>query len=144
MLVLVAEAWGLHVALTRFRSWRPDGDDLQRRWSAVRRVQDAMYAASRPSANLGDVLAVARQAYADEGYPDEWRDHHQGGIIAYEGRERVAVPDDPTAIESGMALAWNPSIAGVKVEDTIIVGTEGHRVVTTGEGGPPAEGAIQT
>jgi Xaa-Pro aminopeptidase len=130
MLVLVAEAWGLHVALTRFRSWRPDNEDLRRRWGAVARVQAAMHAASRPGASLGEVLAVARQAYADEGYPNEWRDHHQGGIIAYEGRERVAVPDDPTTIEEGMALAWNPSIAGVKVEDTIVVGADGHRVVT--------------
>ena len=89
-----------------------------------------MHAASRPGASLGEVLAVARQAYADEGYPNEWRDHHQGGIIAYEGRERVAVPDDPTTIEEGMALAWNPSIAGVKVEDTIVVGADGHGVVT--------------
>jgi Xaa-Pro dipeptidase len=130
MLVLVAEAWGLHVALTRFRSWRPDSEDIRRRWAAVATVQGAMHAASRPGVSLGEVLAVAQQAYADAGYPDEWRDHHQGGIIAYEGRERVAVPDDPTTIIEGMALAWNPSIAGVKVEDTIVVGADGHWVVT--------------
>jgi len=130
MLVLVAEAWGLHVALTRFRSWRPDSEDVQRRWAAVATVQGAMHAASRPGVILGEVFATARQAYADAGFPDEWRDHHQGGIIAYEGRERVAVPDDPTTIIEGMALAWNPSIAGVKVEDTIVVGADGHWVVT--------------
>lgn len=132
MLVLVAEAWGLHVALTRFRAWRPDHDDLARRWVAVREVQAAMHDASRPGATLGDVMDVARRAYAAGGYPDEWREHHQGGIIAYEGRERVAVPDDPTVLESGMALAWNPSIAGVKVEDTILIDAGTQRSVTSG------------
>jgi Xaa-Pro dipeptidase len=132
MLVLVAEAWGLHVALTRFREWRAGSRDLARRWAAVREVQAAMHSATRPGMTLGAVLDQARQAYARTGYPDEWRDHHQGGIIAYEGRERVAVPDDPTTIEAGMALAWNPSIAGVKLEDTIVVQADGtHRVVTT-------------
>lgn len=132
MLVLVAEAWGLHVALTRFRAWRPDTDDLVERWAAVREVQGAMHAASRPGATLGQVFDVARQTYRSAGFPDEWRDHHQGGTIAYEGRETVAVPDDPTVIEAGMALAWNPSIAGVKAEDTIVVGTRGARVLTAG------------
>jgi Xaa-Pro dipeptidase len=132
MLVLVAEAWGLHVALTRFREWRAGGRDLARRWAAVREVQATMHRATRPGVTLGAVLDQARHAYAGAGYPDEWRDHHQGGIIAYEGRERVAVPDDPTTIEAGMALAWNPSIAGVKLEDTVVVQADGsQRVVTT-------------
>lgn len=133
MLVLVAEAWGLHVALTRFRAWQPDTDDLAQRWAAVQKVQHAMHAASRPGATLGEVFDVARRTYASTGFPDEWRHHHQGGTIAYEGRERVAVPDDPTVIESGMALAWNPSIAGVKVEDTIVVGISGPKVLTTAQ-----------
>lgn len=130
MLVLVAEAWGLHVALTRFRAWRPDDDDLEQRWAAVRKVQDAMHSASRPGATLGEVFDVARRTYASAGFPEEWRDHHQGGTIAYEGRETVAVPNDPTVIEAGMALAWNPSIAGVKAEDTIVIDADGARVVT--------------
>lgn len=37
-----------------------------------------------------------------------------------------------TVIHAGTALAWNPSIAGVKVEDTTIVGADGtHRIVTS-------------
>jgi Xaa-Pro aminopeptidase len=137
MLVLVAEAWGLHVALTRFRAWRPESSDLVRRWAAVRDVQIAMHDASRPGATLAGVLEVARQAYASAGYPDEWRDHHQGGIIAYEGRERLAVPGEPTVIEAGMALAWNPSIAGVKLEDTIIVTERLSKVLTAAS--PPRD-----
>jgi Xaa-Pro dipeptidase len=132
MLVLVAEAWGLHVALTRFRWWADEPPELATRWDAVRAVQRAMTDASVPGATLGDVFAVAQAAYAAHGHPDAWREHHQGGTIAYRGRERVAVPGDPTPIEAGMALAWNPSIAGVKVEDTIIVQADGSsRVVTS-------------
>ena len=132
MLVLVAERWGLHVALTRFRELEAPDADLARRIAAVGAVQAAMHAASRPGATFGNVFAVARSAYEDAGFPDEWRDHHQGGSIGYQARERVAVPDDPTVIEPGMALAWNPSIAGTKAEDTLVVVDGVARTVTAG------------
>jgi Xaa-Pro aminopeptidase len=91
-----------------------------------------MHAATRPGATFGDVFAVAQAAYADAGFPDEWRDHHQGGSIGYQPRERVALPGDPTTIESGMAFAWNPSIAGAKAEDTIVIADGAARTVTGG------------
>jgi len=132
MLVLVAERWGLHVALTRIRELEAPTADLARRIEAVRTVQSAMHAATRPGATFGDVFAAARSAYADTGFPDEWRDHHQGGSIGYQPRERIAIPGDPTTIEAGMAFAWNPSIAGAKAEDTIVLTDGAARTVTAG------------
>jgi Xaa-Pro aminopeptidase len=131
MLVLVAERWGLNAAVTRFREWDPLGDELTRRFDAVRDVERAMHEATAPGATLGAVMAAAQEAYARVGHPDAWREHHQGGTIAYQGRERVAVPGDPTPIEAGMAFAWNPSIVGVKVEDTFILGDGGDRRLVT-------------
>jgi Xaa-Pro aminopeptidase len=132
MLVLVAEQWGLNAAVTRFRDWEPLTDDLRARFEGVRDVERAMHEATVPGATLGDVIAAAQAAYARAGHPDAWQEHHQGGTIAYMGRERVAVPGDPTRIEPGMAFAWNPSIAGAKVEDTFILGDDGtRRIVTT-------------
>ena len=132
MLVLVAEAWGLHVALTRIRELVEPSPALALRLAAVRDVQRAMVAATRVGSSLGSVLAVAQEAYAAAGLPDEWRDHHQGGTIAYRGREVVATPGDPTRIEPGMAFAWNPSIAGAKAEDTFVVTAAGERRFVTG------------
>jgi antitoxin VapB len=130
MLVLVAERWGLHVALTRIRELEAPSAELARRIEGVAAVQTAMHAATRPGATLGDVFAAARAAYADVGFPDEWRDHHQGGPIGYQARERIALPDDPTIIEPGMAFAWNPSIAGAKREDTTVIADGVARTVT--------------
>lgn len=132
MVVLVGEAWGLHVALTRFATLARDGEDLERRWTAVRAVQQAMTEATVVGSTLGAVLETAQAAYAAAGFPDEWRDHHQGGTIAYHGRERVATPGDGTPIQAGQAFAWNPSIAGVKVEDTFVLLEGGTRRWITG------------
>ncbi len=130
MLVLVAERWGLHVALTRIREFEPPDADRARRIEAVGAVQAAMHAATRSGATLGDVFEAGQAAYAAAGYPDAWRDLHQGGTIGYQARERVATPGDPTIIEPGMAFAWNPSIAGAKAEDTLVLDDGGQRVLT--------------
>ena len=131
MLVLVAERWGLHVALTRFRELERSDAELARRWDAVRHVQAALHDATRPGATLGDVFEAGRRAYAEVGFPDEWQLHHQGGTIGYQGRERIAVPDDPTPIEADMAFAWNPSITGTKAEETFVLARGDQRIVTT-------------
>ena len=137
MLVLVAEAWGLHVAVTRFREFEPPGADLAARAEAVEAVQHAMTQETVVGTTLGDILAAAQRAYAAAGFPNEWRDHHQGGTIAYQGREVVAVPGDQTRVRAGMAFAWNPSIAGAKAEDTFVLDEDGQRRFVTGRG--PAE-----
>jgi Xaa-Pro dipeptidase len=125
MLVLVAERWGLHVAVTRFRELQPPDEDLDRRWATVRGVLDAMLAASRPSATLGEVLAIAEQAYERAGFGEEPRFHHHGGIIGYQARERIATTGDSFALQPGMAVAWNPSVAGVKLEATAVLEPDG-------------------
>ena len=118
MLVAVAERWGLHVALTRVRELEQPSADLDRRRRATQDVLGAMLMASTPGRTLGSILEVAQRAYADAGFPSEWRLHHQGGLLGYRPRERLATPGDATALTPGMAVAWNPSITGAKLESS--------------------------
>ena len=131
MLVLVGERWGLHVALTRIAELETPSADLAGRIAAVAEVERAVHEATRPGVTLGSVFEAARAAYAAAGFPDEWRDHHQGGTIAYQGRETIVRPDDPTVVEPGMAFAWNPSIAGGKAEETFYLDDRGERRFVT-------------
>jgi Xaa-Pro dipeptidase len=118
MLVAVAERWGLHVALTRVRELEQPSADLVRRLQATQGVLAAMLTASVPGRTLGSILETAQRAYADAGFPSEWRLHHQGGLLGYRPRERLATPGDQTALAPGMAVAWNPSITGAKLESS--------------------------
>jgi Xaa-Pro dipeptidase len=132
MLVVGSEQGGLIIAMTRM-VWlrgRPDPETL-RRFEAVSRVHGAFRAATRVGATLADVLATGIAAYEAEGYADEWRLHHQGGPIGYQGREAFATPTSDVVIEGGMALAWNPSITGTKAEDTMILHVDGRQEIVT-------------
>ena len=62
--------------------------------------------------------------------------HHQGGPAAYEPRESLATPGNAQVVLEGQAYAWNPSITGVKSEDTILVGATGNEVLTAISGWP--------
>lgn len=131
MLVLVAERWGLHAAATRIREFEKPAAELLRRIAATRTVEAAMHEATVPGATLGDVYEAARRAYAACGFPGELDLHHQGGMIGYQGRERIATAGDTTTIEPGMAFAWNPSITGAKAEDTFILNADSTRTIVT-------------
>jgi Xaa-Pro dipeptidase len=131
MAVVVAERWGLHVAATQFRELVPRPAPVEARAAAISDVLARMRAQTVPGNTFGDVFAAARAAYADNGMADEWTLHHQGGSIGYAARERIATPDDQTAIGAGMAFAWNPSAVGYKAEETLYLDDDGAQHVLT-------------
>lgn len=136
MLVLCGRRAGLVASITRLVHFGPLPAELERKQVACASVDAAFIAHTRPAARLGDVFRAATEAYATAGFPDEWRHHHQGGLAGYEPREIVANPDTPETVRVGQAYAWNPSIAGVKSEDTILVGEQGNEVLTAVPGWP--------
>lgn len=124
MLVLCGRRWGLVCSVTRLVHFGPLHPELRRKQEAVARIDAAYLAATRPGATLGEVWERAAREYAAVGYADEWRLHHQGGAAGYEGREELGLPGSTWTVEEGQAYAWNPSITGVKSEDTALVGPE--------------------
>jgi Xaa-Pro aminopeptidase len=136
MLVLCGRRQGLVASITRLVHFGPLPEELQRKQEACARVDATFIARTRPGARLGDVFAAAQAAYAEAGFPDEWQLHHQGGPAAYEPREFVATPGSGHVVQEGEVYAWNPSITGIKSEDTIVAGRERNEVLTTISGWP--------
>jgi Xaa-Pro aminopeptidase len=130
MLVLCGRKWGLVCSITRLIHFGPVPADLQERILATAQVNAVLIEATRPGQTLGAIFAHEQQLYADLGYPDEWQKHHQGGIAGYEPREFLALPGSQETVIAGQAFAWNPSITGAKVEDTILVGATGNEIIT--------------
>ena len=131
MLVLCAEYRGLIANCTRLVHFGPLPDDLRHKHQAVCNVDACVNLATRPGRTLAQVFADLQQAYADNGYPDEWQLHHQGGSTGYQGRELFANPFTQTAILPDQAFAWNPSIRGTKSEDTILCTDKGIESLTS-------------
>jgi len=130
MMIVCARRRGLIVACTRHVHFGPLPAELRRKHDAVVRVDAALNLSTTVGAALGDIFAVGQQAYADAGFPDEWRLHHQGGSIGYAPRDVVARPGETQPVLANQAFAWNPSITGTKSEDTILVTDAGIEWLT--------------
>lgn len=139
MLVLCGRRWGLVANLTRLIYFGTLPDEIRRKAAAVARIDAAFIAATRPGKTIGQVLEAGISAYQQTGYPDEWKLHHQGGAGGYEGREYIAVPGMPDPVRVDQVFAWNPSITGVKSEDTFLVGEEENEILTAIDGWPTLE-----
>jgi Xaa-Pro aminopeptidase len=131
LVALTAQRGGLHISLTRTLCFGEPEPDQVFRHAACARVDARMILASRPGATLGEIVAGGVDQYAAEGFPDEWRHHHQGGLTGYSGREIFATPTTDYTLQANQALAWNPSITGAKSEDTILVTDNGAEILTS-------------
>jgi Xaa-Pro aminopeptidase len=136
MLVLCGRRQGLVCSITRLVHFGPLPEDLRRKSEALARVDASFVTSTRPGRSLGLIFADAQAAYAQVGFADEWRLHHQGGPAGYEPREYLATPDSGDLVLPGQVYAWNPSITGTKSEDSMLVGPDGNQILTGIPGWP--------
>ena len=137
MVVACLRMHGLVGAATRLVHFGPLPAELEAKARVVAEVDARLIHATQPGRTLGDQWTLAAQAYRELGYPEAIEEHHQGGSIGYLSREIIAHPGDATPIKASQAFAWNPSVRGVKSEDTVLVGDGGSAsVITTTAGWP--------
>lgn len=125
MLVFCARGDGLYANLTRFVYFGGMTAEIADRHQQVMLVEAAALNACKPGTPLNAVYHTLMVAYDQAGYPNTIREHHQGGTTGYQAREIVATPDTSDSLAIYTAIAWNPSLVGVKVEDTFVVLPDG-------------------
>jgi Xaa-Pro aminopeptidase len=131
MLVVCAERGGLFVSLTRMIYFRESDPQTARRQEACEEVLRRMREeATREERTLAQAFEDCRRFYAEAGFPEGWKDHHQGGLTGYASREIIATPGTQQEIREGQAFAWNPSLEGAKAEETFVLRSDGPEILT--------------
>jgi antitoxin VapB len=139
MVNICARRWGLVISLTRLIHFGAVPAGLQKKLEAVARVNAGYWARTTVGASAGSILQGAIADYAEVGYPEEWRKHHQGGAIGYQERDWLAMPGSTQPVQSNQAFAWNPTIEGTKIEDTILLIGDKLEILTEIAGWPVVE-----
>lgn len=120
MLVFCARKNGLYANLSRFVYFeKPYLNELKIQ-NALFRIEAKALKSIQSNKTLAHVYQVLEKAYEEEGFPHEINKHHQGGLTGYLSREIIATPQSHQPIQLGNAFAWNPSLPGFKLEDTVI------------------------
>jgi Xaa-Pro aminopeptidase len=130
MIVICAEKWGLVANATRFVHFGELPALVKENKEKLAKIDIAMNLATRPGVKVNEVFQKGLKAYAEAGYPEDWRLLHQGGLTGYASREYLANMNINDVIYPNQAFAWNPAISGIKSEDTILVGENENQFLT--------------
>ena len=130
IVVVCAERDGLIVNMTRFIYFGLIPRELKEKLWAVAKVDVSFILNTKIGVKVADIFQNAISAYKEVGYPGEWKFHHQGGAAGYETRDYIAAPDSLQIVQLNQAFTWNPSVKGVKSEDTILITEKGYEIIT--------------
>ncbi|MFM8384730.1 MAG: M24 family metallopeptidase [Actinomycetota bacterium] len=129
--VICARRKGLIASVTRLVHFGELKSEVKENYIKLLNVESAFLDGTKPGATLADAFKAGQVEYLKQGFErDEWTNHHQGGPTGYLPRDFTAHEKTNQLIEVRNAIAWNPSAAGLKVEDTLVVTEIGFDFVT--------------
>lgn len=117
-----ARRGGLIISATRIAAF---DKAFAKGYATLLNVDTDTLRAIRPGTAISDVFAAICASYTRNGLPEEWKNHHQGGLTGYVPREIRADHTTATPIAVHQAFAFNPSMKGAKCEDTMLVTENG-------------------
>jgi len=139
MLVLGGEKGGQNISMTRMVSFGPVPEEISERYGKTAFIFSCMQKMMKEGMRYGEYFDKLKELYADAGYPDEWKKHHQGGPTGYACREFVIKPETEGEIHLHQAYAWNPTINGTKCEETTLLLEDGVKILTASKKWPRTE-----
>lgn len=128
---ICARRQGLITSVTRISVTRDVAEAQAPEYGALLEVEAAMLDATAVGQPFSAPVQAAVAGYPAAGFNDEeWMRHHQGGPTGYLPRDWPATPASTVPIVAGQLVAWNPTAAGLKVEDTWLVRPAGPENLT--------------
>lgn len=124
MLVFCARGHGLVISLTRFVCFGKLSKPEKALHNTIAEIEAVALEHSKVGTSLNAVYQALANTYSLHGYPNAIYQHHQGGTAGYGAREIIATPETNSRLTANMALAWNPSIPGSKIEDTFFLNAD--------------------
>ena len=120
MVSIGARYSGLIVSLTRTLSFGPQSSNLKEKKVACDTIFEEMVKHTYCGNSVAEILEIGMKTYEEVGYPEEYFNHHQGGAIGYLPREYKVTPTSKESVQKNQGFCWNPTIQGIKAEDTIV------------------------
>ncbi len=130
MIAICAQKYGLTISISRIKSFVPLSKELQDKYEALLKI-DATYITNTKAGVLSkDVLQKAYEVYKETGYEKDFHLHHQGGGLGYLTRDYCTNFNTEEVVQDNQGYSWNPTIAGVKLEDTYIIEGDNQNIVS--------------
>ena len=131
LLSITASHRGLYASATRLVALGAASPELASEVAAANAIEAAAIGAVLDGGQGGEVFEAVREAYADQGHPDGWQQHHLGGRGGFAGRDGKIGPGCDVAFAPGGAFVFNPVVGAGKSEDTFLWREDGALICLT-------------
>lgn len=131
LLVFCARRHGLFANLSRSVYFRAPTAAEHRAKEQLAAIEALAWEGSKEGHSLDAIYHAIAGGYASFGHGEAIDQHHQGGPCGYAAREAIAGPQTHEPLQPPAALAWNPSLPGCKLEDTILIQGHGQLEILT-------------
>jgi len=139
LIATVAEKDGINITITRSVYFGKIPRDITARQEAVNYIEAVYCYNSKPGVNLKEIFIIGKKAYRETGFAGEWKNHTQGGIIAYKPREMIATESYDLELKSNYLVSWNPTVPGAKAEDMALIKINGIEQLSIDQRWPYSE-----
>jgi Xaa-Pro aminopeptidase len=134
MIIIAFRKYGLNAVLTRsvyFGNNLPI--EIADKFEAASIIEANCIAYSTPGTKFTSILNMQKELYAELGYPDEWKNHFQGGITGYVENDSSLCFNQQATMVKDQTYNWFITITGVNTEDTYLShGEDGEILTATG------------
>lgn len=121
---------GLVTKLTRFVNFGKPNDEFVRQYKDTLDIENGLIEATTVGTDDLDIFRLSQSLYAEKGYPDMWKNHHQGGPQGYTNGYYLITENTHGIVRENQCYCYNPSITGSKTEDGFIVTEDGPLLIT--------------
>lgn len=133
MIAICAQKYGLTISVSRITSFAPLSEEIRNKYEALLKIDATYILHTKAGVPAREVLEKGYAMYKSTGYEADFHLHHQGGALGYLTRDYCANFQTGDVVLDHQGFSWNPTIAGVKLEDTYLVrGDEQHILSYTG------------
>jgi Xaa-Pro aminopeptidase len=130
MIAICAQKYGLTVSISRITSFEPLSKEIRDKYEALLKIDATYILNTKAGVPAREVLEKGYAVYKSTGYEEDFHLHHQGGALGYLTRDYCANFETEDVALDHQGFSWNPTIAGVKLEDTYVVRGEEQKIIS--------------
>ncbi|HYE09292.1 MAG TPA: M24 family metallopeptidase, partial [Patescibacteria group bacterium] len=136
LLAPVAKKWGLRAIQSRMIHFGAIPEDIKQKQHSVSMIQAHMIAHAVPGRSMSELLKMQKELFKQTGYENEWKLHWQGSCTGYQIGNLKMLEDERAVVSNNMVFAWFTTITGAKSEETSLVTSGGHEILTKSKNWP--------
>ena len=121
LIAICGQKYGLTVSITRMAYFKAIPAEIRKKYDVLLNVDATYILNTKVGVPSCEILKKGYEAYKAGGYGRDFDLHHQGGPLGYPTRDFCTKFCDDQKVVSNQGYSWNPTIAGVKLEDTYII-----------------------